>query len=149
MLEIDDQLVFNGFHDAAIYHNQPITGLRASDVKTVFGDTSGVIGALTHAGGVWRLVGRGAGLGLLECGGVEGGWLLGKGGGEGRVIIDQVAVAENGQVCVVTCSLPVFLYFLLVFSLTLPTNIVLLNVQIQTPQPHPHAHPHPPTPHPA
>lgn len=110
MLEIDDRLVFNGFHDTATYHSQVITGLRARDVKTVFGDAGGVLGVLTYSGHLWRLVGRGTDLVLLECGFAEGCWLLEKVGDEigERKMIDQIAVAENGQVCVVTCPSPVF-----------------------------------------
>lgn len=136
MLEIDDQLVFNGFHDTAIYHSQPITGLRARDVKAVFGDAGGVIGALTCGGRLWRLVGRGTELVFLEFEFAEGCWFLEKGedgSGEERVI-DQVTVAENGQVCVVTsCSLPIcqtifIILFSFIFFPPSPTNIAISNL---------------------
>lgn len=164
MLEIDDRLFLNGFHDTTIYHNQLITGLHARDVKTVFGDVAGVIGALTCSGRLCRLVarergiGRGAELGFSECEVADMSWLrLDEGSGEEgrRRVIDQIAVAENGQVgVVVTCWLPIFNFIALVYFLhfySCPLMFSFHNPQIRIPQPQnpPNLHsPNPPPPNP-
>lgn len=91
----------------------------------MFGDTGGgVIGAVGWGGQVW-LVGFG-GEGLVWEGvrwgdgketknSGEGG---GGGGEEERVVVDQVAIAGDDRVCVVTRLLPMF-RFTLVLSLVL------------------------------
>lgn len=75
------------------------------------------------------------GLGFLEWEGERGSWLRemmkgkeeeeGEGEDERRGVIDQVAVAENGQVCVVVnCLSPLFFislfHYLILLSLSLP-----------------------------
>lgn len=152
VFEIDHQLFLNGFHDTSIYHNEPITGLSARDVKAVFGDAGGgVIGALGWRGELWKVVEREGGLGFLECEVERGSWLglereEGEGAGERRGVIDWIAVAENGQVgVVVICLLPLLSFdsFILLMSLFFSSSLLTLsfqNLQIRTP--HPQTHPH-------
>lgn len=105
VLETDDLIRFRGFHDSGIT-DAVISGLPAREIRSVFGDTSGVLGALTMTGEFWRLGEREGGLGFVreEVPLVE--WLAREG-----VVIDRIAVADNDQVCLSTrssTSLPSF-----------------------------------------
>ncbi len=187
VLEIDNQLVFNGYFDAnssccislfdknnrniknkrgdndnrggaCCYSNRPISGLAASEVKTVFGDTSGVLGALGFDGGLWRfgigftttspIVGDGGGKGEGEGEGEgeeegerevgfefvkidfsfdEGFGFLRDGDENGNErMIDQIAIADNGIVCVLTCLWALFFFTTFLFPLN--KKIIILTI---------------------
>ena len=98
VIEVDGRLLFRGFHESGMLDSS-ISGLAARQVKSVFGDTSGVLGALTQEGEVWRFDSRAGSLVFVkhefpaEC------FLLRQ-----SLRVDHLGIADNGQVCISTRS---------------------------------------------
>ncbi len=128
VLQVDNVIYYRGFHRSSgssagsggmILDNAEILGLPPSRIKSIFGDnTNGILGALTHDGEVWILV---------FVGGVpsefpgqlvfvkhefdpESCWLAVADNKVFKMKIEHIAIADNEQVSVCTCSF--FLFFL-------------------------------------
>ena len=96
VIEVDDRLLFRGFHQTGII-DSTISGLAVSNIKSVFGDTSGVLGALTNDGEIWRFVLRAGILMFVKHEFPSKCFLVQHG-----LCIDHFAIADNGQVCIST-----------------------------------------------
>ena len=105
ILEVDGSLIHRGFRTSGL---DPVSigGAPPRNIKTLFGDASGVLGALTKAGSIH-----------LFTDAIDGSntWRLRKHRfdednflSRQNLIIDHIAIADNGEVCVCT-SMSLFL----------------------------------------
>lgn len=103
VLEIDGILHYRGFNEfTGIATNAEISGLPASRINTVIGNnTNGILGALTTDGEVWLLTASDSRcLVFVKHEFPSGGYCA----VEDLGTIAHVAVADNEQVVVCTCS---------------------------------------------
>lgn len=91
VLEIDGALIFRGYHRSQL-QNCEIEGPPASDFTTIFGDTSGVLGAVTRDGGFWTLCSQSSLPEFKKH--VQNTFLDSE-----NLVLDHIAIAGNEQVC--------------------------------------------------
>lgn len=98
VIEVDGRLLFRGFDESGMLDSF-ISGLAANQIKSVFGDTSGILGALTQEGEIWRFVSRAGSLVFVRHEFSAGCFLVRR-----ALCVDHLAIADNGQVCISTRS---------------------------------------------
>lgn len=98
VIEVDDTLLFRGFHESGLT-NAVISGLSTHLLKTVFGDMTGILGALTVNGEIWILAAQSGGLMFIKHQFSSDSYIAREG-----TQIDQIAIAGNDQVCISTRS---------------------------------------------
>ena len=102
VIEIDDTLLFQGFHESGVRQGL-ISGLPPSRIKSVFGDTSGILGALTVDGEIWKLVPAAAtSFAFIKYLFPPDSFVRAQ-----HLFIDDLAMAGNDQVCISTCWFPI------------------------------------------
>ncbi|KAL9636997.1 MAG: hypothetical protein Q9164_002485 [Protoblastenia rupestris] len=94
----DDQLTHYGFRKTGTTPSI-ITGLEVQELKSVFGDVSGVLGAVGRDGALYVFSEEGKGCVFRPWEGKEGSLFWRDG-----VRVEFVAVAESEEVCLTTCS---------------------------------------------
>ncbi len=95
VLEIDGVLIYRGSHAFKLSVCCEIEGPPASDIKSFFGDASGVLGALTNGGVILTLHAHSKGLVLNKHPHCTFLYLRG-------LVVDHIAIAGNDQVCLAT-----------------------------------------------
>ena len=95
ILEIDGVLIYRGSHTSRLSTCCEIEGPPASDIKTFFGDVSGVLGALTNDGVILTLQAYSNGLVLKKHPHCTFIYLRG-------LVVDHIAISGNEQVCLAT-----------------------------------------------
>jgi len=108
ILEIDDRLVFRGFHTSGLT-NCSISGPGPGEshgIRSVFGDLSGVIGAIADDGLLLELGRTYPQADNLIFRRRRTAWLHQRGN-----VVDHVSIARNGQIAVVTRKLYLILMY--------------------------------------
>ena len=103
VVESDGDLVHRGFRLSGM---GPLTieGPPTRSIKTIFGDTSGVLGALTTDGSLYLFrdnTAAGQSLELKKHHFSEESFIQSQ-----NLAIDHIAIAENGEVCIITGMQP-------------------------------------------
>ena len=100
-MDVDGSLLYHGFRSSGL-GPVPLDGPPPRNIKTIFGDTSGVLGALTKDGSVYLLkddIDNSKSLEFKKHHFSEDNFIYRQ-----SLVIDHLALADNGEVCICTSA---------------------------------------------